>query len=241
MGLDWQYAGEPRNLTFADVDARIRGFLQSQSATSSYAPKGTPWQAVDLPLVTDFPGNPQDRDEVNLLDTTARSVTRYIWVKSLNEWIQIPGGSTAGATGTIGWTAAAAAPTSAVLADGTSYLRADYPALFTSIGTTYGAADATHFNVPDLRNRMPIGAGSTYALAATGGAATHTLVTGELPAHTHGPSSASFALTNFVAQVAAGADFAAVNAASSATNSAGSGTAHNNLPPYFALNPFIWT
>ena len=31
---------------------------------------------------------------------------------------------------------------------GTSVLRADFPALFAAIGTTWGAADGTHFNVP---------------------------------------------------------------------------------------------
>jgi len=38
---------------------------------------------------------------------------------------------------------------------------------------------------PDLRNKFVIGAGSTYAPAATGGAATVTLVEANLPAHTH--------------------------------------------------------
>lgn len=35
--------------------------------------------------------------------------------------------------------------------DGTSYLRSAYPNLFNVIGTTYGAVDANHFNVPDMR------------------------------------------------------------------------------------------
>lgn len=38
---------------------------------------------------------------------------------------------------------------------------------------------------PDLRDRFVVGAGSTYAVAATGGSATSTLTTNELPAHTH--------------------------------------------------------
>jgi microcystin-dependent protein len=33
----------------------------------------------------------------------------------------------------------------------TSYLRTDYPALFAKIGTTHGALDSLHFNVPDRR------------------------------------------------------------------------------------------
>lgn len=38
---------------------------------------------------------------------------------------------------------------------------------------------------PDLRNKFIIGAGDTYAPAATGGASTVTLVEANLPAHTH--------------------------------------------------------
>lgn len=39
--------------------------------------------------------------------------------------------------------------------NGASLLRADYAALFAVIGTVFGAADATHFNIPDLRGRIP--------------------------------------------------------------------------------------
>lgn len=51
----------------------------------------------------------------------------------------------------------ASSPTGYLLCDGTSYLRATYPNLFTAIGTAYGAADGTHFNVPDLRGRFQRG------------------------------------------------------------------------------------
>jgi microcystin-dependent protein len=39
---------------------------------------------------------------------------------------------------------------------------------------------------PDLRDRFIVGAGSTYAVNATGGAATVTLTQAQTPAHTHG-------------------------------------------------------
>jgi microcystin-dependent protein len=39
--------------------------------------------------------------------------------------------------------------------------------------------------LPDLRNRMAVGSGSTYTLGATGGAATHTLSSSEIPSHRH--------------------------------------------------------
>jgi microcystin-dependent protein len=46
------------------------------------------------------------------------------------------------------------APTGWLICDGTSYLRTDYTDLFTAIGTAFGAADGTHFNVPDLRGQF---------------------------------------------------------------------------------------
>lgn len=48
-------------------------------------------------------------------------------------------------------------PTDFLPCDGRSVLRADFPTLFEFIGTTYGAADATHFNIPDKRGRHSIG------------------------------------------------------------------------------------
>jgi microcystin-dependent protein len=41
--------------------------------------------------------------------------------------------------------------------DGASILRSAYPALFAVLGTTYGAADGTHFSLPDYRGRVPVG------------------------------------------------------------------------------------
>jgi microcystin-dependent protein len=53
------------------------------------------------------------------------------------------------------------APTGWLACDGSSVLRADYPALFAAIGTGYGAADGTHFNVPDFRGRFLRGVDGT--------------------------------------------------------------------------------
>src|SRR5215831_6842646 len=79
--------------------------------------------------------------------------------------------------------------------DGSSYLRTTYPGLFGAISTQFGAADGTHFNVPDRRGRTGFGkddmggsaAGrltlviSGTVLGAAGGADGHTLTTPELP------------------------------------------------------------
>ena len=50
--------------------------------------------------------------------------------------------------------AGSAAPTGFLECDGASLLRTEYPDLFNAIGTAFGAADATHFNLPDLRGQF---------------------------------------------------------------------------------------
>lgn len=52
--------------------------------------------------------------------------------------------------------AGSSAPTGWLLCFGQSLLRAGYPELFGVLSTTWGAADATHFNLPDLRARSVV-------------------------------------------------------------------------------------
>jgi microcystin-dependent protein len=77
-------------------------------------------------------------------------------------------------------------PTGFILCDGSSLTRTGtYAALFSVLGTTFGSADGSHFNVPDMTDRFVVGVGAA-ALGATGGNSSHTH-TG--PSHTHtGPS-----------------------------------------------------
>ena len=66
----------------------------------------------------------------------------------------------------------AAAPSGYVLCDGASLLRAGtYAELFAAIGVTFGTADGTHFNVPDMRGIFPRGAGTNGTLDDANGAA----------------------------------------------------------------------
>jgi microcystin-dependent protein len=63
-------------------------------------------------------------------------------------------------------------------------------ALFSLLGTTYGGDGISTFGLPDLRGRIPLGAGqgtglSSYNLGQTGGSETVTLTTATLAAHTH--------------------------------------------------------
>lgn len=60
--------------------------------------------------------------------------------------------------GDIKATARAAAPSGWLMCEGQAVSRATYSALFSGLGTTYGAGDGvTTFNVPDLRGRVPVG------------------------------------------------------------------------------------
>ena len=63
-------------------------------------------------------------------------------------------------------------------------------ALFSLLGTTFGGDGRTTFALPDLRGRSIVGQGQGPGLADVNwgeksGAATKTLATAELPAHTH--------------------------------------------------------
>jgi len=120
-----------------------------------------------------------------------------------------------------------------LLCDGASVLRADYPDLFTVIGTTYGAVDGTHFNLPDLRDRVPMGVGGN-ALGVQLGSATHTLTSGEMPTHTHTEITAVAA----VAQLVAVPQPSAIPGVG-ITGAAGGGGAHNNIQPSLVMNYFI--
>jgi microcystin-dependent protein len=57
------------------------------------------------------------------------------------------------------------APSLWLLCDGTAYSRSTYASLYTAIGTLYGVGDGSStFNVPDLRGRVPVGAGQGQAV-----------------------------------------------------------------------------
>lgn len=100
---------------------------------------------------------------------------------------------------------AALAPSGWLLCDGSQVSRTTYVTLFSLLGTSYGAGDGiTTFNLPDLRQRFPLGkaaAGTGSNLGDTGGAIDHThTLSGSVSAtgststdgsHTHGGSTGS--------------------------------------------------
>lgn len=103
--------------------------------------------------------------------------------------------------------AGSSVPSGWLICAGQSLNRTDYAALFAVIGTTYGSASGTTFNLPDCRGRVSAGRdldsgglasrltttmtpnGTT--LGATGGTQTVALTTAQLAAHTHTGSTSS--------------------------------------------------
>lgn len=71
------------------------------------------------------------------------------------------------------------APTGYLLCDGSAVSKQTYNALYITLNNAFGSGDTT-FNLPDFRNKFPIGVGTTAALGVTGGSADAILVS-----HTH--------------------------------------------------------
>lgn len=108
-----------------------------------------------------------------------------------------------------------------------------------------------------IKDTFLLACGDTYSNGATGGEATHTLTTDEMPSHTHiqdehghswngrkaqwGTSGGNYVLIDN-----AGTSYSAVTSVANngvgkttATNqNTGGGLAHNNMPPYFAV--YVW-
>lgn len=113
-----------------------------------------------------------------------------------------------------------------------------------SIPSGYYLCDGAN-STPDLRGRFIVGAGGAYNVADTGGEASHTLTESEMPVHTHvqnshthglktagGDTTGSGGLPNTSATTTLDQ---ATEAATAVNQNAGSGSAHENRPPYYAL------
>lgn len=133
---------------------------------------------------------------------------------------------------------------------------AEYEALFTLIGTTYGGDGQSTFAVPDLRGRVPVGMGTfqgtTSMLGEQGGVETVTLTKDQLAAHNHAfmstPDTGTAASPNGAVpaslpvqatQYAYGLDAPYRAVESHTIELVGGGQLHTNIQPYMALNFII--
>lgn len=89
-----------------------------------------------------------------------------------------------------------------------------------------------------IKDKFLLSAGDTYTAGDTGGEATHTLTKDEMPSHDHSyPVTIDSAAPNPTAsEVRLGAALSYLG--DHYTGSAGSGQAHNNMPPYLAV--YVW-
>lgn len=127
-------------------------------------------------------------------------------------------------------------------------------ALFAILGTTYGGNGVTTFALPDLRGRAathwgnPVGGGSVV-LGQVWGEESHTLLTTEVPAHTHMPmgsgDAASIAgpVNNVLATSAQNPYVAtptnAVTLQAATIAPAGGSQPHENRQPFLTVNACI--
>lgn len=147
------------------------------------------------------------------------------------------------------------APVGWALCNGQVLNIADNDALFNLIGTTYGGDGTTTFALPDLRSRVPVGIGSdgvnTYAIGNTGGLEKVPLDGTHMIAHSHDFKVST--ATDEKVKVATPKDnvlgttpgklFRPANPTGhlGASIDPSTGSPHDNIQPYMAINYIIAT
>jgi microcystin-dependent protein len=125
-------------------------------------------------------------------------------------------------------------------------------ALFSLLGTTYGGNGQTTFALPDLRGRVAINSGQgpglqNYSLGEVAGSESVTLLSTQMPAHTHlvGASTGSAQATPDNAFPGSDGSTQIYDMAASTTMNpqmiqpAGGSQPHENRQPYLVLNYII--
>lgn len=117
--------------------------------------------------------------------------------------------------------------------DGMTYLRTDYPDLYSVIDPAL-IIDADHFKTPRMWSRFVMGKGPMNNVNDTGGAGQVALTVNEMPSHNH---SSHFYSTNIDLEGAGVPDPLSVGLPQipSVTGSRGGGAPHENKPPFVIL------
>lgn len=148
------------------------------------------------------------------------------------------------------------APRNWAMCNGQTMAISQNETLYNLIGTTYGGDGQTTFELPDLRGRVPVGAGqgvglSNYVLGQKSGSESVILTQQQIPTHNHTAYAAGMGTTDSpaneypatdpagnVAQFKSGtSQNASMNANAIAT--AGGGQPHNNLQPVLPVTYII--
>jgi len=151
------------------------------------------------------------------------------------------------------------APRFSAFCDGQILSISTNTALFSLLGTTYGGNGVTTFALPDLRGRVPMGAGSgpgltPRTLGERSGAETITLTVNQLPSHTHtatlNVSTAAATATSPSGNVLAAAErevyapsasMVAASASAVTVQAAGGGQPVSVMQPYLVISFCIAT
>jgi microcystin-dependent protein len=138
------------------------------------------------------------------------------------------------------------APKGWAMANGQTLPIAQNTALFSLLGTTYGGDGRQTFQLPNLQGSVPTHFGSGYVQGEVGGSENVTLLSSELPSHTHVPSCNTNAGTLASPSGAVWAADGNGNLPYSTTggavmsptaiSSTGGNQPHNNLAPFTVLN-----
>jgi microcystin-dependent protein len=134
---------------------------------------------------TNFSNLNTDKIETSTLDTdttlAANSDSKIATQKAVKAYVDALGGQTyLVPTGAVFPYGGSSAPSNYLMCDGSLVSRSTYSTLFGVIGTTFGAGDGSStFGLPNLKNRIPIGAGAgTVVLTFSSRASNVITVTG---------------------------------------------------------------
>jgi len=141
------------------------------------------------------------------------------------------------------------APLNWMLCQGQVLPISQYDVLYNLIGTTYGGNGQTTFALPNLQGRLPLHQTGNYPIGLIGGTEQVTLITQQLPVHSHpmaasqNNATSSTVTGNVMGSVGATQIYREVPAASAMANQAcslvGGNQPHDNMQPYLCINFII--